>query len=131
MASPDLGKFLERSPEGYHALSWVLYGAAIVIAASSLADVSGTLLLIGCIAVIVLASTRRKEAEGTLYASHLANVLKVMTVDLIVGLVLMAITFLTLGIGIIITWPAALIMLAWSAWRLIGGMMKLNDGVAY
>jgi uncharacterized membrane protein len=128
----DVGKTLERTPEGFQALSWVLYiASAVLSAATVLGDFSGTLLFIGAIVVIVLASSRKSDAAGTIYGSHLANITSTMWVNLVAAVVLMAITYLTLGIGIIITWPAYIVVLIWVGFKLIRGMMKLNDGQAY
>jgi uncharacterized membrane protein len=128
----DIGKTLERTPEGFQALSWVLYiASAALSAATVLGDFSGTLLFIGAIVVIVLASSRKSDAAGTIYGSHLANITSTMWVNLVAAVVLMAITYLTLGIGIIITWPAYIIVLIWVGFKLIRGMMKLNDGQSY
>ena len=127
----DPTKALERSPQGFEALSWVLYIGSAGIAALTLGEISGTLLFLGCIAVIVLSSSRAKEAEATIFGSHLANIKRVMTINLIASLILIAVTWLTLGIGIIITWPAFIVLLIWTGFKLIRGMMKLNDGMAY
>lgn len=127
----SVDKMLERTPEGFKALSTILYVGSGALAALTLGEVSGTLLLIGCIVVIVLASSREKDAAGTIYASHLANIRTTMMVNLVAALVLIAITFLTLGIGIIITWPIYLIVLVWTGFKLIRGLLKLNDEVPY
>ncbi len=129
MASPDLSKTFDRSPDGYLALSWVLYAVSGVIALATLGEFSGTLLLIGCIAVIFLARSRRDDAAGTIYASHLSNIARVMTIALVVAVLLLAFTVITFGIGIIITWPLYVLFLLWLGYRLVKGMMRLNDGV--
>lgn len=127
----DFGKTFERTPEGLEALTWVLYIVSCGLAAFTLGEISGTVLFLGCIAVIVLASSREKDAAGTLYESHFANIRKVMTVNLVAAVVLIAFTWLTLGIGIILTWPLYLCFLVWTGFKLIRGLMKLNDGVGY
>lgn len=129
MASPDLSKTFDRSPDGYLALSWVLYAVSGVIALATLGEFSGTLLLIGCIAVIFLARSRRDDAAGTIYASHLSSIARVMTIALVVAVLLLAFTVITFGIGIIITWPLYVLFLLWLGYRLVKGMMRLNDGV--
>ena len=111
-----LDKALDRTPEGFQALTWILYVASCGLAAFTLGEISGTLLFLGCIVVIVLASSREKDAAATIYASPLA---------------LIAVTFLTLGIGIIVTWPIYLCFLVWTGFKLIRGLMKLNDGQPY
>ncbi len=127
----DLSKTFDRSQEGYEALTWVLYVASAAIALATLGEISGTLLFVGCIVVILLARSRKDDAAATLHGSHLANIASVMTIALVVAVVLLAVTILTLGIGIIITWPAYVLFLIWLGYRLVKGMMRLNDGQAY
>ncbi len=126
----DLSKTFDRSQEGYQALTWVLYVASAAIAVATLGEISGTLLFVGCIVVILLARSRKDDAAATIHGSHLANIASVMTIALVVAVVLLAITILTLGIGIIITWPAYVLFLIWLGYRLVKGVMRLNDGQA-
>jgi uncharacterized membrane protein len=131
MATFDVSKTFDRSPEGYHALTWVLYISSLGVAVATLGDISGTILLVGCVAIILLARTRKEEAANTIYGSHLANIASVMTIALVVAAILLAFTIITLGIGILITWPAYVLFLLWLGYRLVTGMMRLNDNAAY
>lgn len=126
----DFGKTFENTPEGFQALAWALYAASGLIALATLGEVSGTLLLVGCLVVIFLARSRRSLAAQTIYASHFSRIAMVMTVSLIVAIILLAVTVATLGIGILVTWPLYVLYLLWLAWMLVRGMMKLNDGQA-
>lgn len=123
----DFGKTLERSPEGYLALSWALYIASAGLAAATLGEFSGTLLFLGAIVVIVLSSSRKSDAAATIYGSHLDNISKVMWVNLVASFCLIAFTFITFGLGVVVTYPLYLILLIWTGFKLIRGMMKLND----
>jgi hypothetical protein len=38
---------------------------------------------------------------------------------------------LGIGIGIIINWPLSMLLVAWSDYRLIKGVLRLRDGVAF
>jgi uncharacterized membrane protein len=127
----DLGKAFDRTPEGYLALSWVLYVGSATLAAATLGEFSGTLLFLGAIVVIVLASSRKADAATTIYGSHLENISRVMWVNLVASLLLIAFTFITFGIGVIITWPLYLVLLIWTGFKLIKGMMKLSEAQAY
>ena len=127
----DFSKTFERTPEGFQALTWALYVASGTIALATLGEISGTLLLIGCVAVILLARTRKAEAASTIYGSHLSNIATVMTAALVVAVVLLSITVITLGFGIILTWPLYVLFLLWLGYRLVKGLMRLNDGQAY
>ncbi len=126
----DFGKTFDRSPEGYETLTWVLYIASGLIALATLGEISGTLLLIGCVVVIFLARSRKDEAAATIHGSHLSRIAFVMTVSLVVAVLLILITWVTLGIGILLTWPLYLLYLIWVAYMLVTGLMKLNDGKA-
>jgi uncharacterized membrane protein len=127
----DIGKTLERSPQGYLTLSWVLYIASAVLAAATLGEFSGTLLFLGAIVVIVLSSSRKTDAASTIYGSHLENISRVMWVNLVASLCLIAFTWITFGIGVIITWPLFCILLIWTGFKLIKGMMRLSEAQAY
>jgi uncharacterized membrane protein len=127
----EIGRALERSEPGYHALSWLLYVGLLVIAASPFIDISGTTVVIGSVVILVLAMSRRGDAAGTIYGSHLSNIFTVTLVNMVVGFMLLAFTILTLGLGIIISWPLSILLILWSAWRVVRGMLKLNDGLAY
>jgi uncharacterized membrane protein len=127
----DFSKVLERTPEGYLALSWALYIASGALAAATLGEFSGTLLFLGAIVVIVLASSRKSDAASTIYGSHLENISSVMWVNLVASMLLIAFTFITFGIGVIITYPLYLVLLIWTGFKLIRGLMKLNDAQAY
>jgi uncharacterized membrane protein len=127
----ELNRALEKSPEGYQALSWVLYVAAGAVAASHWIDWTGTSVLIGAVIIVIMAGLRKQEAANTIHGSHLQNIFSVMLAYLLLGALLWLVTVLTLGIGALITWPLSLVLTAWTAYRLIRGLMRLNDGVAY
>jgi uncharacterized membrane protein len=127
----DVGKALDRSPEGYLSLSWVLYIASACLAAATLGEFSGTLLFLGAIVVIVLSTSRKADAAATIYGSHLDNISKVMWVNLVASLCLIAFTFITFGLGVVITYPLYLVLLIWTGFKLINGMMRLNDARPY
>jgi uncharacterized membrane protein len=127
----DIAKAFDRTPEGYLALSWVLYVASGALAAATLGEFSGTLLFLGAIVVIVMASSRKSGAASTIYGSHLENISRVMWINLVASLLLIAFTFITFGIGVIITWPLYLVLLVWTGFKLIRGMMKLGEAQDY
>jgi len=133
----DFYRMLDREPEGYESLCWVLYVVSFLMAVFSLGPVSGAPLLQDCLLVfvvivaIVLASKREKDAAGTIFESHLGNIRMTMTVNLIATLALTAFAWVTLGVGIVLTWKIYLCVLVWTGFKLIRGLMKLNDGVGY
>jgi uncharacterized membrane protein len=127
----DFGRALEKSTEGYEALTWVLYIAAGVVTASPWIDISGTALFVGSIVILIIAGLRKSEAAATLFGSHMQNVFSVMLASMLIGGLLWLFTVMTLGIGIIISWPLSMLLVAWSAYRLIKGVLRLKDGVAF
>jgi uncharacterized membrane protein len=127
----DIGKVLDKSPDGYHTLSLVLYPATGVVLASHWVDITGVSLFFGGIIILVFASLRKSDASGTSFQSHLSNISTVMLTYMLVAAVLWVLTVGTLGFGAIITWPLAFLMLLWCAYRLIKGFLRLNDGAPY
>jgi uncharacterized membrane protein len=127
----DFGRILEKSPVGYESLSWALYIAAGVVTASPWLDFSNSTLLLGSIAILVVAGLRKGEAASTIFASHMGNVFSVMLASMIIGGLLSAFFWLTLGIGFFITVPLSWLLILWSAYRLIKGALRLKDGLAY
>jgi uncharacterized membrane protein len=129
--SVDFGRMFEKSNEGYEALTWALYAAAGVVTASPWIDISGTALFAGSIVILVIAGLRKSEAGATLFGSHMQNIFSVMLASMLIGGLLWLFTVMTLGIGIIISWPLSMLLIAWSAYRLIKGVLRLKDGVAF
>ncbi len=127
----DITRSMEKSPEGFQALSWVLYIASAVVLASHWIDITGVSMLVGSVIILIITGLRKQEASGTIYNSHLQNIFTVVLAYLIVSGILFTITVGTFGFGIIITWPLALLMLAWCAYRLLKGFIRLNDGIAF
>ncbi len=127
----DFGRALEKSPEGYEALTWVLYIAAGLLSATPFVDLSFSTLFFGSIAVLVISGLRKSEAASTIYGGHLQNIFTVMLAGMVIGGLLSVFFWLTLGFGVIITWPLSMLLLAWSAYRLIKGFLRLKDGVAF
>ena len=127
----DFTKALERTPQGYLALSWVLYVGSAALAAATLGEFSGTLLFLGAIGVIVVSSSRKADAAPTIYGSHLENISRVMWINLVASLCLISFTWITFGLGVFLTWPLYLILLVWTGFKLINGMMKLSEAKAY
>ena len=81
--------------------------------------------------MIVVASSRKADAAPTIYGSHLENISRVMWVNLVASLCLISFTWITFGLGVFLTWPLYLILLVWTGFKLINGMMKLSEAKAY
>lgn len=127
----DFGRVLEKSPEGYEALTWALYVAAGVVTASPWLDFTTSTLFLGSIAILVIAGFRKSEAASTIFGGHMQNIFSVMLASMLIGALLTAIFWLTLGILVFITWPLSWLLVFWAAYRLIKGALRLKDGVAF
>ena len=79
------------------------------------------------IAIMILAYIRKTDADGTLYASHLQNTFTVGIVSLVVSALLVLFTIGTLGFGVILAIPLWLVLIVWSLYRIITGMLALRD----
>jgi uncharacterized membrane protein len=127
----DFSRILEKSPEGFQAMGLALYIAAGVVLASHWVDITGVSLFVGGIIITVLAWVRKSDAAGTSYQSHFANIAKVLLIYMVLAIILMTVTIGTLGLGIVITWPLAFLLLLWCAYRLIKGLLRINEGAPY
>jgi uncharacterized membrane protein len=123
----DFTKALDKSEEGYEALSWVLYFGTIATGIVGLMPPLAFLCFVLYIAIMVLAYIRKTDAAGTLYASHLQNTFTVGIVSFVVSVILILFTIGTLGFGAILAIPLWLVLLVWSLYRIITGMLALKE----
>ena len=81
----------------------------------------GLLILFTPVVGVIMAYVKRDEAQGSIYASHIDYLIKTFWVSL-VGTVLG--TFTTL---ILIGWLILLVTAIWFIYRVVVGLIKLND----
>jgi uncharacterized membrane protein len=77
------------------------------------------------VAGVILAYIKRGDARGTIYESHLDNLISVFWVSLVVSIV--ALPLLFIGIGFVIY----LILVIWYLYRTIMGLIQVLDGKAF
>lgn len=81
----------------------------------------GLLILFTPIVGVIMAYVKRDEAQGTIYASHIDYLIKTFWVSL-VGTVLGTFTIL-----ILIGWLILLVTAIWFIYRVVIGLIKLNE----
>ena len=123
----DISKALDKTEEGYESLSWALYFGTIATGVIGLIPPLAFLCFVLYIAIMILAYIRKTDADGTLYASHLQNTFTVGIVSLVVSALLVLFTIGTLGFGVILAIPLWLVLIVWSLYRIITGMLALRD----
>jgi uncharacterized membrane protein len=123
----DFTKALDKTEEGYEALSWVLYFGTIATGIIGLMPPLAFLCFVLYIAIMVLAYIRKADAAGTLYATHLQNTFTVGIVSFVVSVLLILFTIGTLGFGAILAIPIWLVLVVWSLYRIITGMLALRE----
>lgn len=123
----DITKALDKNEEGYEALSWALYFGTIATGIIGFIPALSFICFILYIAILVLAYVRKSDAAATIYASHLQNTFIVGIVSFIVSALLIAFTVATLGFRAILTIPVGLLLVVWSLYRIIVGMLALKE----
>ncbi|WP_308111273.1 DnaJ domain-containing protein [Neisseria subflava] len=81
----------------------------------------GLLILFTPVVGVIMAYVKRDEAQGTIYASHIDYLIKTFWVSL-VGTVLGSFTIL-----ILIGWLILLVTAIWFIYRVVVGLIKLNE----
>ena len=81
----------------------------------------GLLILFTPVVGVIMAYVKRDEAQGTIYASHIDYLIKTFWVSL-VGAVLGSFTIL-----ILIGWLILLVTAIWFIYRVVVGLIKLNE----
>ncbi|KJS37548.1 MAG: membrane protein [Rhodospirillaceae bacterium BRH_c57] len=95
-------------------LTMVVYG---LFAASVLVGFTG---LVG----VIIAHLKLKEAQGTIFESHLRWLIRTFWISFAVFLIGVLLSFV--GIGLLVILAAAI----WVIYRVVIGFLKLNDGKA-
>lgn len=81
------------------------------------------------VAALILAYVKRADVMGTLYYSHIENIIHTCWMSFFVGLIASFLIFTF--IFAIIGWPLVGILLIWSAYRMLKGFMRLSENRAY
>ena len=101
--------------ENLRIVSIVAYALFLAVFVSGLSAIAG----------VILAYVKRGDARGTIYESHLDNLISVFWVSLVVSIVALPLVFI--GIGFVIY----LILVIWYLYRTIKGLIQVLDGKAF
>lgn len=109
MTSVTLDDDKSKSLRNVAFLVYILYIASYFVGITS---------LIG----VIIAHVKKNDAAGTLYESHLCNQRQIFWWGLLVGILGALLTFVFVG------WFVLLGVFVWSLYRVIKGILRLNDG---
>lgn len=117
---------LDRTESRYRSLAWTLYWVCLI----ACLPFATPLRLVAWIAVLIVSYIRKTDSKGTIYSSHFENIFFVAKVPIVALLLILVLTFATLGFGGIVTYPVMIVVFIWVIYRLIRGMLYLSDGKA-
>lgn len=106
---------------------WIIYWLSIASAVLSIIPVANMLSILVWIVSLVLAFVKRSDAKGTIYASHIGNIITISVVGLIALVVLLLIMAVIPLAGLAIGGIGAIIVFIWQIYRLIKGVLRMND----
>lgn len=121
---------LSDSAPSFKNLAWVLYWGTVAVNLIGLFPIFAWVSLVVGIGIVVVAAMKMSSSVGTIYNSHFRNIVIVAVVSLVGYFLLLLITIGTLGLGIIITGPLFIALMIWYIYRVVKGMMRLNEGTA-
>lgn len=96
-------------PRTWAIIVWVLYIASAI---------TGITIIVG----LVIAYVKRRELEGTPFASHMTYAIRTFWISFFLGLVFAILIFVLIGI------PLLIALCIWSLFRVIKGLIRALDG---
>lgn len=124
-------KMLEKSEAGFKQLSMVLYVSVIALTLLSLIPFLSIVTIFMSVIVLILAFIRIEDSKNTLYHSHIRNFIVVNVVGIVILFFGFLFTIITLGIGGIFLYPVSIVYLIWALYKIIKGIVRLNDNNPY
>ena len=121
---------LSDNDVGFKNLAWILYWGTVGTGLLGLFPIFAWLSTFLGLGIIIIAALKMAPARGTIYSSHFKNLVVISIVGLVGYFLLLLITLGTLGFGIILTLPLGIALVIWYVYRVVKGMMKLNEGSA-
>jgi uncharacterized membrane protein len=118
---------MSDSATSYKNLAWILYWGTVLMNIIGFFPLFAWISLIIGIALVIVAALKMGPASDTIYGSHFKNIVVVTVVSLLGYFILLLVTLGTLGIGIIITGPLFIALVIWYIYRVVKGMMRLNE----
>jgi uncharacterized membrane protein len=110
---------------------WVIYWLGIASAILSVIPAVNMLSFILWVVALVLALVKRPNAKGTIYASHISNIITITVVGLIALVIVLLIFALIPIAGLAIGGIGAIIVFIWQIYRLVKGVLRMNDKKAF
>lgn len=85
---------------------------------------------IAWIAAVIIAALKLSPSKDTIYNSHFKNIVLTAVLSAASLVFFFVVTVLTFGLGLIITIPVIIAAFIWFVYRIVKGMMRLNEGRA-
>lgn len=121
----------DQSLESITKITWIIYWLSIGSAALAFIPTAFVLSIIVWFISLTLAFIKRSDAEGTIYASHISNIITIN----VVGLIAMVIFFLWIMgnpvSGLTIGSVGIIIVAIWQVYRLIKGILRMQEKKAF
>ena len=121
---------LGNSETSFRNLAWILYWGTAAATLIGLFPVFAWVTFFVGIAIVIIAALKMAPAAGTIYNSHFRNILVVTIISVVGYYLLLLVTLGTFGLGLIITIPLGLALIVWYIYRVVKGMLRLNEGNA-
>lgn len=118
---------LNDSDVSFKNLAWILYWGTVAMNIIGLFPVFLWVSLIMMVGIVVISAMKMAPSSGTIYNSHFRNIVVVSVVSVVGYFLLFLVTLGTLGLGLIITVPLFIALLIWYVYRIVKGMMRLNE----
>ncbi|UYO54589.1 hypothetical protein [Rhodopseudomonas palustris] len=114
---------------------WVAYGLNAGAMALSLIPAGGTVSFVIWIAAFIIVLVKRSEAAGTIFESHCSNLLSVSIISIVAEFVILISAVAMIAVvGLfapILAMIAQLILFVWQLYRIVKGMLRINDAREY
>lgn len=110
---------------------WIIYWLSIASAVLSIIPAANMLSFPVWIVSLALAFVKRSDAKETIYASHISNIITISIVGLIALIILLLFVAVIPLAGLVIGSIGGIIVFIWQVYRLIKGMLRMNDKKAF
>lgn len=121
---------LSDTESSFKNLSWILYWGTVVMNVIGLFPVFVWVSLVMMIGIVIISALKMAPSVGTIFNSHFRNIVVVSIVSVVGYFILLLFTIGTLGIGLIVTIPLTIALLIWYVYRVVKGMLRLNENKA-
>jgi len=112
-------------------VAWILYWGYWILTLIAAIPLLSWLGILGYIALVVVALMKIGEAADTIYESHFRNYVLVAVVGVVGSLVFVFLLVVSIDVGLSVGIIIIVGVLAWSVYRIVKGMLRLNSGRSY